>query len=491
MHSKTRFYEIIALGGTLLDSKIAVLGLGIENLALTKYLATRGRHVTVCDNRGQAALGERFQLLQKLGVSFRLGPDYLSGLEDFDLLYRSPGLPLFQPELLKAKANGVTITSAMRLFLELCPCPVIGVTGTKGKGTTAALIHNILKLSQAKNGRRAYLGGNIGIAPFDFIDVLKPEDLVVLELSSFQLEDFDRSVAIAIITNITEDHLAPADPLNPNYHRSRSEYIRAKTNLFRHQKPNDITIFNADDPTSRELISQAPGRVYTYAGSPQTLGAWFQKNPDQGYIILWNVTGAAETIIESASIQLRGEHNLRNIAAASLAAHAAGADLDSIREAIKGYTGLEHRLEYVATVNGIQFFDDSFATAPDPTIVALKAFTEPVVLIAGGADKGHDYTVLGEEIVNSTVKTIILIGSMGPKIGAAVRQAAERLGKPLPKLVEGGVAMEEIFAKALANANAGDVVLLSTACASFGLFNNYKERGDLFKAEVKKLTKNG
>lgn len=473
-----------------MNQKVAVLGLGIENLALAKYLASRGIQITVCDSRDQVTLGDRYELLQKLGVSFHLGPDYLNNLEKFDLLYRSPGLPLFQPELVRAAANGVKITSAMRLFLELCPCPIIGVTGSKGKGTTSTLIYQILKLHQERLGHHAYLGGNIGIAPFEFIEKLQPEDRVVLELSSFQLEDFDRSVDIAVITNITEDHLAPADPLNPNYHKSRSEYIRAKTNLFRYQKSNGLTILNVDDPTSRELVPEVPGRLYTYGSTPQTSGAWFSKQQNGIYSIWWNVRGKPELVIESDSIQVRGEHNLLNIAAAALACHDTGAGLDSIKNGISGYTGLEHRLEYVATINGIHFFDDSFATAPDPTIVALKAFTEPIVLIAGGADKGNDYTALGEAIIKSTVKAVVLIGTMGPKIGAAISQAAERLGKPVPKLVEGGVTMKEIFAKAVANANAGDVVLLSTACASFGLFNNYKERGDLFKAEVRRLTVN-
>lgn len=471
-----------------MDQKIAVLGLGIENLALTKYLAAKGANVTVCDNRNEAALGQRFELLKKLGVTFRLGPDYLKNLTDFDILYRSPGLPLFQGELTEAGTHGVIITSAMRLFIELCPCPIIGVTGTKGKGTTSTLIYKILKLSQAKKGRQVYLGGNIGIAPFDFIESLDPEDRVVLELSSFQLEDFERSVPIAVITNITEDHLAPADPLNPNYHKSRPEYVHAKTNLFQYQNPNDLTILNTEDPSSRELIPQVTGRLYTYGSSPQSKGAWFIKRPGPEYSIFWNVNGREELIIESSSIQIRGEHNLLNIAAAALACHDAGSDPESIRKGISGYTGLEHRLEYVATVNGVQFYDDSFATAPDPTIVALKAFTEPIVLIAGGADKGADYTVLGEEIVKSTVKTVVLIGSMGPKIGDAIKQAGIRLGAPAPELVEGGVTMGEIFGNALTNAESGDVVLLSTACASFGLFNNYKERGDLFKAEVKRLS---
>jgi UDP-N-acetylmuramoylalanine--D-glutamate ligase len=465
----------------------AILGLGIENLALTHYLVGRGVKVTVCDSRDPAALGERYSSLKQLGVDFELGAGYLNGLHRFSEVYRSPGLPLFTPELLKAAEEGVRITSAMRLFVELCPCPIIGVTGTKGKGTTSTLIHRILERSQAKIGCRAFLGGNIGIAPFGFFGELTPQDRVVLELSSFQLEDFDRSVQIAVITNITEDHLAPADPLNPNYHKSRPDYINAKTNLFKYQGPKDVTILNDVDPTSRELVPLVTGKLFTYGNSARPNGAWYTKNTDDGYTIWWNLkSGKTEPLMDSQSIQLRGEHNLLNISAAALACHAAGADLESIREGVAGYTGLEHRLEYVATVDGIQFFDDSFATGPDPTIVALRAFTEPIVLIAGGADKGADFTVLGEEIISSTVKTVILIGLMGPKIREAIEKAAARMNCPLPQLAEGGHNMAEVMATAIRHAAPGDVVLLSTACASFGMFKNYKERGDLFKAEVRK-----
>ncbi|MCL6590868.1 MAG: UDP-N-acetylmuramoyl-L-alanine--D-glutamate ligase [Firmicutes bacterium] len=469
---------------------VAVLGLGIENLALVKYLISQGQQVTVCDNRDQDALGSRYTQLHQAGAAFRLGPDYLEKLTDFSEIYRSPGLPLFEPKLQQAAAAGVKLTSAMRLFLELCPCPVIGVTGTKGKGTTSTLIHRILNLSRRRNSSggtaQAYLGGNIGIAPFEFINELKPQDVVVLELSSFQLEDFDRSVDIAVVTNITEDHLAPADPLNPNYHKSRADYVKAKTNLFRHQFHSGVTILNNDDPTSRELFQLAPGKLLTYGSTPQLLGAWYSKRPDGGARIWWNIRGNPEPLIDSEAIQLRGDHNLLNISAAALASFMAGADPDLIREGIAGYTGLEHRLEYVTTVNGIQFFDDSFATAPEPAIVAIKAFQEPVILIAGGADKGADFTSLAEAILSSSVKAVLLIGQMGPKIEAAIRQVAAARQCKLPELVEGGANMAEIIANAMKYARPGDVVLLSTACASFGMFKNYKERGNLFKEEVKK-----
>lgn len=474
-----------------MSEMVAVLGLGIENLALAHYLAQRGIAVTVCDNRDPAALGERYDSLKRLGVNFQLGTGYLSQLQRFSQVYRSPGLPLFTPELLQAARDGVRITSAMRLFMELCPCPIIGVTGTKGKGTTSTLIYRILELSQSKKGARAFLGGNIGIAPFEFLARLTPRDWVVLELSSFQLEDFDRSVQIAVITNITEDHLAPADPLNPNYHKTRDDYINAKANLFKYQPPTDVTILNDADPTCRELVPLVTGKLLRYGSSSQPHGAWYTKHPDGGYAIWWNRESLRpELLMTSKSIQLRGEHNLLNISAAALACHAAGADLESIRKGVAAYTGLEHRLEYVATVNGVQFFDDSFATAPDPTMVALRAFNEPVILIAGGADKGADFTGLGEEILKHQVKAVILIGLTGLKIRTAIEQAASKLGRPLPILIEGGSNMAAIMSAAIRHSAPGDVVLLSTACASFGMFKNYKERGDLFKAEVRKLVAN-
>ncbi|NLC53451.1 MAG: UDP-N-acetylmuramoyl-L-alanine--D-glutamate ligase [Firmicutes bacterium] len=468
------------------EKRVAVLGLGIENLALTNYLLQKGVHVTVCDRRTPEQLGERYTTLHRLGVAFRLGPSYLEGLDDFGVLFRSPGLPLFQPELVDAKRQGVEITSAMRLFVSVCPCPIIGVTGTKGKGTTSALIHRMMVASQRRRGAQSYLGGNIGIAPFSFLPQLSPADVVVLELSSFQLEDMVESVPIAVVTNITEDHLSAVDPDNPNYHRSREAYVLAKTNLFRHQDASGITILNHDDPTCRTLQEMAPGTLLFYGSGAQSPGAWYEKVTDDQYKVFWNLAGEQEELITSDRIKIRGEHNLLNIAAAALAAAQAGADRESIVDAISAYNGLEHRLEYVATVDGIQYFDDSFATAPEPTIVALRAFKEPIVLIAGGVDKGADYRPLAEEILASSVRAVVLIGKMAPVLKELIIRLGAEKGK-VPCLVEGGADMATIMAVTQEIAKPGDVVLLSPACASFDLFKNYKERGTLFKRAVMAL----
>jgi UDP-N-acetylmuramoylalanine--D-glutamate ligase len=471
----------------VLKKKVAVLGLGLENLALVNYLIDQGEQVTVCDRRSAEQLGERFQTLETLGVEFRLGPTYLEGLADFRTVYRSPGLPLFQPELMQAREQGVEITSAMRYFVTLCPCPIIGVTGTKGKGTTATLIHRMLVPAQHRRGAQAYLGGNIGVAPFSFLPSLSPNDRVVLELSSFQLEDMAERVDIAVVTNITEDHLTAVDPNNPNYHHTRAEYVQAKTNLFRYQDRSGVTILNNDDPTCRALTRLVPGKLFLYGSQPQTKGAWYEPTADGTYKIFWNPVGIKEELIESTRIKLRGKHNLLNIAAAALAAGAAGADRDGIRQAITEYNGLEHRLEYVTTIDGVEYFDDSFATAPEPTIVALRAFQEPVILIAGGVDKGADYRPLGEEIIASSVKAVILIGKMGPVLREIITKTGLEKGR-IPLLVDGGADMNSIIAQVESLTQPGDVVLLSPACASFDLFRNYKERGILFKQAVKALS---
>lgn len=469
-----------------LKTKVAVLGLGLENLALTDYLLANGYHVTVCDRRTAEQLGARYDTLHKLGVGFRLGPSYLEGLEDFAVLYRSPGLPLFQPELVDAQRHGVELTSAMRLFVKLCPCPIIGVTGTKGKGTTSALIHRMLVASQRRRGAKSYLGGNIGVAPFSFLPQLTPNDVVVLELSSFQLEDMAEKIEIAVVTNITEDHLTAVDPDNPNYHPSREAYVAAKTNLFRYQGADGTTILNNDDPTCRLLQVMVPGTLLLYGSSAQAPGAWYEQTRSGEYKLYWNLTGAPEELIGSDRIKLRGEHNLLNIAAAALAAVKAGADRDSIVGAISDYNGLEHRLEYVATIDGVQYFDDSFATAPEPTIVALRAFREPIILIAGGVDKGADYRPLAEEIVARSVKAVVLIGKMAPVLKELITEQGREKGE-VPLLVEGGTDMTSVLAVTRKIVQPGDVVLLSPACASFDLFKNYKERGILFKEAVMAL----
>ncbi|MGE5597789.1 MAG: UDP-N-acetylmuramoyl-L-alanine--D-glutamate ligase, partial [Bacteroidota bacterium] len=321
---------------------VALLGLGIENLALARYLLRRGERVTVCDRRSPGELGERLAELRDSGVDFQLGPDYLRDLGRFAVLYRSPGLPLFDPALEEARAAGVEIASAIRLFLKICPVPLIGVTGSKGKGTTASLIFHALQQDRQEKGGRVWLGGNIGVAPFSFLDEIGPEDLVVLELSSFQLEDVERSPAVAVVTNIAPEHLAASDPHNPNYHRSMDDYIAAKANILAHQGPHDTAVLNAENEACAALAGRSRGRVLWFGWREAREGCYIADR-GQGRWIHLRLNGADIPLCPTGAVQLRGEHNLQNVCAAAAAAAAAGAAPDAIHDAITAFRGLEHR----------------------------------------------------------------------------------------------------------------------------------------------------
>ncbi len=465
--------------------EIALLGLGIENLALARYLTARGDRVTICDRRTASELGERFDELTRIGAEFQLGPDYLSRLDRFAVVYRSPGLPLFDPALMGARAAGVEISSAIRLFMKLCPVPIIGVTGSKGKGTTSSLIFHILQQDRQEKPGRIWLGGNIGVAPFSFLEEIGPHDLVVLELSSFQLEDADVSPATAVITNITPEHLAPSDPNNPNCHHSLAEYVSAKANILRFQGSEDTAVLNADNEITCGLASQARGRLLWFSLRRAVDGCYVANyGRGDGRQIYLRMDGRETAICPTGAVQVRGEHNLQNICAAVAAAISLGADPEAVREAVTAFQGLEHRLEFVRTVDGIKYYDDSFATTPEASAVAIRAFQEPLILIAGGADKGSDYRPFAEAVVTGKVKAVVLIGAMAGAIRRAIETVAAEEHKPAPIMVDGPTTMDGILAAAKAEAAEGDVVLLSTACASFGLFKNYKERGDLFKKAV-------
>ncbi len=431
--------------------RLAFLGLGAENASFIKFLLKRRVpcHITVCDPKSAAELGDRFLEVKQLArknklpeIGFMTGKNHDSHLTDFDIVFRSPGHPLFSQSLLKARKTGVLIDSPMRAFFKLCPTKnIIGVTGSKGKGTTSSLIFEMLKSS----GKKAFLGGNIGIAPFDFFDKLSATSFVVLELSSFQLEDLDLSPHIAVFINIFKDHLAPADKNNPNYHKTMRIYLEAKANIFKHQKSSDWLVVNEKLKNKIEGTG-AKGKILFYSKS------------------------------ESAS-NLIGEHNKENIAAAEAVAKILKIKETAVRSALKKFKGLPHRLEFVAEKNGVRYFDDSFATMPEASMIALKSFKEPIVLLAGGADKGSDFKLFAKEI-KKKVKALILFSGKGSE---RLKKALKSIGYDVWAEVDN---MKDAARLAVGVAEKGDVVLLSTGCASFGCFKNYKERGDKFKQEI-------
>ncbi|PIV52009.1 UDP-N-acetylmuramoyl-L-alanine--D-glutamate ligase [Candidatus Falkowbacteria bacterium CG_4_9_14_3_um_filter_36_9] len=489
----------------LKNKKIAILGLGIENYALVKYLLTRNSNkqkgglitgsyrsaiaplrddkldITICDRRSAGELKERYSVIASVAkqsrksgktrlprrsplassgfasrndiiIRWKLGKDYDKDLDYFNIIFRSPGYPLLKIKNQKSKIKNI-ISSPMKAFFELCPTKnIIGVTGTKGKGTTSSLIYHILK----NEGKRVWLGGNIGVAPFEFINKIKPNDWVVLELSSFQLEDMDKSPKIAVITNFFREHLAPADPNNPNYHKSMHEYRTAKMNIVKFQKKGDAVIVNKN---LKSKISNL--KTKTKNLKPKGKLIFFEKSNLKSMLV--------------------GEHNKENVAAAVEAAKFIGIKQNIIIKAIKDFKGLEYRLEFVKEEKGIKYYNDSFATTPESTIIALKSFANPIILLVGGAEKNSDFKKLAREIKNKVKFTVLLNGRATPRI----KNELLKINFPANK-INVAHSIKEAVKMAETMVNKGDIILLSPACASFGMFKNYKARGELFKKEVKK-----
>ncbi len=452
---------------------VAILGLSVEGIDSAHFFHTEGARVWCCDRRAKEELGDTYAKLAPLADGFQLDTGYLDNLERFDIVVRTPGMSLQLPELVSLKKTGREITSQTKLFFSLCPARIIGVTGTKGKGTTSTLIAKMMEA----DGKTVWLGGNVGTPLLSKVRTIKQSDTVILELSSFQLEDCSRSPHIAVVLKTTQEHLANQDKLASNFHLSREAYVEAKKSIVRFQKKSDVAILNADDPTSISFAIETPAQIEYFSRYSQAADAYI----DNHTVYLRN-ENATKKICSAAEIRLRGLHNLENIAAASLAARAIHVSLQAIISATKEFEGLEHRLETVKTVNDVLYINDSFSTVPETAIAAIESFTEPIILIAGGSEKGSDFSELGQTIASHQVKSLIAIGAMTERIVKATQEAGYS-----GKIITGARSMHEIVATAKREAMPGDVVLLSPACASFDMFKNYKERGKLFKHEVSLL----
>ncbi len=453
--------------------KVIVLGLSVEGLDSVNFLTRHGALVTCADRRTKQELGNTYEILKRKKVTFQLGGTYLSKLEGYDIYVKTPGMSPRLPQIVEIIKKGKEITSLTKLFFDLCKASIIGVTGTKGKGTTSTLISLMLKQS----GKNIYIGGNVGIPLLSQVDTITPHDFVVLELSSFQLEDLTKSPHVAVVLKITQDHLANFDPLATNMHESRQSYIEAKKSIVRFQKPSDYAIVNADDETSASFASHTKAQILRFSRKRDTVDA---------YVINHTVyLKTRENIIricDSSEVKIRGEHNLENIAASALTAYTLGCSIEAIQKVALSFEGLEHRLQLVGIAGGVKYYNDSFSTVPDTTIAAIESFHEPIILIAGGSEKGSDFTQMGEVITRRKVKVLISIGTMSDRIVHAVKHAGFK-----GKLVTGLSSMHEIVSAACLESQSGDIVLLSPACASFDMFTNYKERGKKFIYEVSLL----
>ncbi|MBW4061856.1 UDP-N-acetylmuramoyl-L-alanine--D-glutamate ligase [Candidatus Saccharibacteria bacterium] len=432
--------------------KTAILGFGVEGQVSAEYWAQLGADITICD--------ENVDLKVPSGWSAQLGSTWLDNLDQYDVLVRTPAL---RPDRI-ADANAGTdltakTTSGLREFMAKCPAQIIGVTGTKGKGTTTMLI---AKMCEAA-GRNVFVGGNIGLPPLSFLDEVTADDLVVLELSSFQLFDATVSPHIAVCLMVVPEHL--------NWHRDFAEYAAAKGNIFAHQTAGDLAVYYPRNDTSSQLVALSPGHHVPYLEAPGAI-------IDGDYVKIDD-----QTICRTDEIGLLGPHNQQNIAAAITAVwELLDHNTQAIAGVVRDFKGLEHRLELAGVYQGVRYYDDSFATTPETAIAAIQAFAGEKVVILGGADKGASYDELAGVVEDTKVIHALLIGEQAPRLATALDKA----GFSHYTVVK-WQGMDSLVQTASHLVEPGDVVLLSPGCASFGLFTNYKDRGNQFMAAVHAL----
>lgn len=441
---------------------ITVIGIGISNLPLIKYLVSLGTNVTACDRRSAEDLGENYTELEKLGVKFNLGDGYLNNLSG-DMIFKTPGMRYDVPELLKAKENGSIVTSEMEVFFEVCPSHIIAVTGSDGKTTTTTLIHKMM----TDAGYKTWLGGNIGNPLLTDTEKMKENDWVILELSSFQLHTMRKSPEIAVITNISPNHL--------DMHKDYKEYIDAKKNIMLYQNEGDTLIVNADNQVTADIGKSANGAV-----------KYFSRNGMADVYLDGNIIkrGIVE-ILNIKDIKIPGMHNVENYMAA-IAAVSGLVSKEVIVNVAKTFGGVEHRIELVRTLDGVKYYNSSIDSSPNRTINTLRVFPNKVIMIAGGKDKGIPYDEIGPALAEH-VKVLILIGATSDKIQEALDAEINKTGNGKDIEVIRATSYEDAVNTARSKAHDGDVVLLSPASTSFDMFRNFEERGNLFKKMVNEL----
>ena len=439
----------------LKGKKIAVLGLGVSNRPLVRLLLEAGCTVTGCDRVPREKLEDEVLELEKLGCTLSLGDTYLDHVEA-DILFRTPGMHPGHPAIEAMRSRGAMVTSEMEVFFEVCPCDIIAVTGSDGKTTTTTLVYEMLKAQ----GRKVWLGGNIGTPLLPLVRQMEKSDVAVVELSSFQLMDMTRSPSRALVTNLAPNHL--------DVHKDMAEYVDAKKNIFRFQDETGLLVLNADNEITAAFRGNGTTRFFSRQG--------------EGHVMVKDgiICRGGEAVLNSKDILISGVHNIENYMAAIALVEGLVSD-DTIRHVASTFGGVEHRIELVRVKDGVRFYNDSIASSPSRTIAGLRSFEEKVILIAGGYDKHIPYDVLGPEICRH-VKKLFLGGATGPQIRAAVEQCEGQR----PEITDCGN-FEAAVRAAAAAAEAGDVVLMSPASAAFDQFKNFMVRGEFFKKLVREL----
>ena len=443
----------------LAGKRIVVLGIGVSNRPLIRLMLSYGLHVTACDRTPREQLDAVVLDLEASGAVLKVGNDYLDDLTA-DVVFRTPGMHPNIPALCQLRDSGATITSEMEAFFSVCPCPIIAVTGSDGKTTTTTLIAEILKQA----GRKVWIGGNIGQPLLPFAAEMDETDVAVVELSSFQLMHMKQSPQIAVVTNLTPNHL--------DVHKDMQEYIEAKENIYLHQKSCDRVVLNLDNEITASFAPKAAGAVSCFSKQRQpNHGVWFRDD----VIMRGNVP-----VLKREDILIPGLHNVENYMAAICAVEGLVSDEDIVTVA-KTFGGVEHRIELVRNLDGVRYYNDSIASSPTRTIAGLHAFDQKIILIAGGYDKHLSFDELGTEICNH-VKALVLCGATAEKIRKAVVEAAPACGE-IP-IIETTTSLEAAVAAARSLSAAGDIITLSPACASFDQFKNFMVRGKAYKEIV-------
>jgi len=447
----------------IVNKNTAVLGIGVSNIPLIRYLVALGAKVSAFDKKEEEELGEVANEFKAIGVTLVLGSDYIENLHGFQVIFKTPSMRIDLPALLKEKAAGAIITSEMEEFVKYCPAKIFGVTGSDGKTTTTTIIYKML----LQEGYRTWVGGNIGTPLFTQIEEINSRDMVVLELSSFQLMTMNVSPEVAVVTNLSPNHL--------DMHKGMEEYIDSKKNIFRFQNKADTIILNKDNVITKSMASEINSNLLNFSVVEKIeSGAYYES----GKLYINN-----KEVCTKNEIKIKGMHNVENFLAAFCAV-SKEVSISSMRAVAITFTGVEHRCELVREIKGVTYYNDSIASSPTRTVAGLRSFDIPVILIAGGYDKKIPFEVLAEQGY-SKIKVLILMGATKFKIKAAFDEFANKSGNVVPIVIV--ESLEEAVMKAKKLAVSGDIITLSPACASFDFYPNFEVRGNIYKDLVNSL----
>lgn len=447
------------------NKNIAIIGLGIEGYSAAKYLI-KNNNISIFDDKSKNNIPKIYLKLSKnKNIKFYFGKKIPSALGKFDLVIRSPGIKQDHPTVQFFIQKKVALTSPTNIFFDQCPSQIIGITGTKGKGTTSTLIYKMLKTTFTN----VFLAGNIGTPMLDVLPKLSANSKVVLELSSFQLVDLKKSPNIAVVLMVTSEHL--------DWHANQNEYIEAKKNIVNFQTENDFVVANQDFPASENISESSRGKVFFFSTTKKANGVYVS-----GRKII-SAMHNPETVCDIKDIFIPGRHNLQNVCASIAVSKIFNINSSKIIKVLGSFKGLEHRLQLVRTVSGVKFYNDSFSTTPETTIAAIESFSNPKVLIVGGSSKKSDFSSLVAKInFDTSIKKVVLIGQEGQQIQNMLKKT-----KYKKALLVKNITMESVVKEASKDTESGDVVILSPGCASFDMFKNYKDRGQQFIKCVNKL----